>query len=273
MSIPFQGTAWALSAESIAAAADALAVSAAEIWTVLAVETSGCGYLADRRPQICFERHVFHRLTQGKYDDGDISDPTPGGYGAPGAHQYERLNLAIEKDRNAALKSASWGIGQIMGENFVLAGHKSVEDFVIAMMRSEDDQLAAMADFLFSRKLHFALQAHDWADFARHYNGPDFAVNQYALRLNIAYKKFSSGSLPDLNVRASQLYLTYLGFDPGPVDGVAGERTIFALAGYHRSQALEGRPLITSEFVEQLKDVLYSKTAANGLAVAEPTPA
>src|SRR5713226_6978084 len=104
-----QGNGWALSKDGLAGVADALGVNPSEIWTVLAVETSGCGYLPDRRPKILYERHVFHRLTQGQYDDGDISDPSAGGYGARGAHQYDRLGQAIADDRTAALQSASWG--------------------------------------------------------------------------------------------------------------------------------------------------------------------
>src|ERR1700704_2753875 len=122
MPLPFQGTALALSSEGLAAVAGSLGVHAPEIWAVLAVETKGCGYLPDRRPQILYERHIFHRLTQGRFDDGDVSDLTPGGYGSRGAQQYDRLAKAIERDRRAALQSASWGIGQIMGENYELAG-------------------------------------------------------------------------------------------------------------------------------------------------------
>jgi|SRR5579862_5976866 len=262
MPTPFQGPGWALSADGIAAASDKLKVPALEIWTVLEVETSGCGYLADRRPQICFERHVFHRLTQGRFDDGNISDPTSGGYGAPGAHQYERLNLAVAKDREPALRSASWGIGQIMGENFALAGYSSVENFVIAMMQSEDHQIAAMADFLVCRKLHLALQAHDWSRFALRYNGPDYAINRYDQRLDAAYKKYSSGLIADLDVRATQLYLRYLGFDPGAVDGVAGQRTVSALLEFYRRQGFAERTSINGEVVEQLKRALTHQVAA-----------
>src|SRR2546429_7261866 len=118
--LPFQGAASALSGNGLAAIASSLGVFAPEIWTVVAVETFGCGYLPDRRPQILYERHIFHRLTHGRFDDeGDISAPTPGGYGARGAHQYLRLAAAIEKERDAALQSTSWGIGQIMGANHV----------------------------------------------------------------------------------------------------------------------------------------------------------
>ena len=117
----FQGSAMALSSDGMATVAEALHVRNPEIWAVLSVETSGCGYLPDRRPQILYERHIFHRLTNGKFDDGDISDPAPGGYGPRGAPQYDRLNRAILKDRAAALQSASWGLGQIMDTSGVLA--------------------------------------------------------------------------------------------------------------------------------------------------------
>ena len=95
MQSEFTGKTQALSTAGIDTAAGSLSVSPAEIWTVMAVETSGCGFLPDRRPQILYERHIFHRLTAGRFDDGDISDPTPGNYGPGGAHQYDRLTTAI----------------------------------------------------------------------------------------------------------------------------------------------------------------------------------
>jgi len=260
MPIPFQGTPWALSSDGLAAMASKLGVFAAEIWTVLSVETSGCGYLPDRRPQILYERHLFHRLTRGRYDDGDISDPSPGGYGARGAHQYEGLGLAIAKDRNAALRSASWGIGQIMGENFAVAGFAEVEGMVVAMSRSEDEQLAAMGNFLLSQKMHTALRAHDWTTFARAYNGPNYAINRYDLRLNAEYQKYPSGLLPHPNVRAAQLYLKYLGFDPGPLDGLGGRRTLSALAEFEVQMRLPGSKVIDADTVEQLKLALSAVT-------------
>jgi hypothetical protein len=168
------------------------------------------------------------------------------------------LAAAIEKNRAAALQSASWGLAQIMGENFGMVGFQNVEDMVVAMSQSEDAHLAAMASFLVASRLRSALQAHDWTTFARGYNGPNFAINRYDVRLNAEFQKFSVGVLPDLHVRATQLYLTYLGFHPGPVDGVAGERTLSALAEY---QTREGQPhtgVIDQDLVAQLQDSLPS---------------
>jgi hypothetical protein len=261
--LAFQGDGLALSSNGLNAVASTVGVQTPEIWTVLAVETSGCGYLPDRRPQILFERHIFHRLTNGQYDDGNISDPSPGGYGASGAHQYDRLAIAVSKDRNAALQSASWGIGQVMGMNHALAGFRGVEDMVTAMSASEDQQLAAVAKFLVGRKLDRALQAHDWESFALGYNGENYKAKQYDTKLATEFQKYSAGSLPDLDVRAAQLYLTYLGYQPGGVDGVVGRHTLSALAAFQSDHGLASSNTIDAACVAQLSSAL---TAARGAA-------
>lgn len=238
MGLDFVGKSLALSRSGFSAVAQLLDVQAAEIWAVLAVETSGCGFLADRRPQILYERHYFHRLTGGRFDDGDISDPKAGGYGPGGAHQYDRLARAIAKDRTVALQSTSWGLGQIMGENCAEAGFQDVETMVAAMSHSEDAQLAAVAAFLDSTHLDAPLKAHDWASFAAGYNGPSYAKNHYDVSLRGEFQKYSFGAMPDVDLRAAQLYLTFGGFDPGPVDGVLGSRTRAALVDFQNQEGL-----------------------------------
>jgi peptidoglycan hydrolase-like protein with peptidoglycan-binding domain len=112
--------------------------------------------------------------------------------------------------------------------------------------------------FLVASKLRASLQAHDWTTFARGYNGPNFAINRYDVRLNAEFQKFSVGVLPDLHVRATQLYLTYLGFHPGPVDGVAGEHTLSALADFQAQQGVQKTGVIDQDLVSQLQDALPS---------------
>src|SRR5438874_3281319 len=132
----FVGRGRALTSDGMTAASDRASVDMAEMWAVVAVETSGCGFLADRRPQILFERHLFHALTHGRFDDGDISAAAPGGYGPPGPHQYERLARAIVRDREAALLSTSWGLGQILGKNYAIAGFADLDAFIAATVDS-----------------------------------------------------------------------------------------------------------------------------------------
>ena len=234
----FVGKSRALSADGLSTVIDTLSVQAPEIWTVLAVETSGCGFLPDRRAPILFERHIFSKLTFGQFDISDVGNPQAGGYGPSGANQYLRLANAIQLNRAAALQSASWGLAQIMGMNFASAGFGDVETMVSAMSDSEDAQLAAFVRFLKGNRLDQYLQAHNWASFAKGYNGSNYAVNQYDTRLAQAFQKYSTGPQPDLKLRAAQLYLTFAGLNPGPVDGLMGSRTKTALQAYQQQRGL-----------------------------------
>jgi hypothetical protein len=232
---------------------DLLGVRAAELWTVLAVETKGCGYLKNRRPQILFERHVFQKETSGRFDKAhpDISSRTPGGY-AGGTLEYDRLEEALALNRTAALRSTSWGIGQVMGFNSKLAGFDDVEEMVRVMQDGEDAQLMAVARFLIAGKLHLVLRARDWPAFARQYNGPDFQKNQYDTRLAAAFAGFSTGLLPDLQARQVQMQLMYRGFDVGSIDGIVGKRTRSAIVAFRAANGLGPSDVIDDELIAKL---------------------
>jgi N-acetylmuramidase/Putative peptidoglycan binding domain len=252
--VEFSGPGSPLSRGNVADILSSFGLQFPELWSVLSVETSGCGYLSDRRPKILFERHVFSRLTSHRYDadDPDISQPTAGGYGAPGANQYDRLNAAMQLDRAAALQSASWGLGQIMGENFAAAGFDDAEKMVAAMTLSEDNQLRAMVSFMKKMQLIGSLQAHDWTGFARRYNGPNYAANNYDGLLEHFYERYSQGPLPDLATRRAQILLTYEGFNPGAIDGVCGATTRGAIFAFQKKTGLEQTGVVDDALLEAL---------------------
>jgi len=220
----------------------------AYIWTVVEVETAGVtqgfGFRLDRRPQILFERHKFREFTDRRFDAEapDISGPA-GGYSLL-ATQYARLEKALALCERTglgvepALKSASWGMGQVMGFNHKVAGFGSAADMVEAMKTGEDAQLAAMAQFLTANGLVDALLRRDWVSFARRYNGQDYWKNRYDINLAEQYQRFASGSLPSLEVRAAQAALLYLGYSPGRIDGVLGPRTCGALRNFRIAAGL-----------------------------------
>jgi len=237
----FEGNGKPLSEQGLQYAAVATGVGIPALWAVMTVETNGCGFLPDRRPRILFERHIFHRRTHGRFDQvaPDLSDSAPGGYGPAGAFQHERLARAIALDRQAALESASWGLGQIMGFNAAQSGFADVETMVGAMCDSEDAQFDAMMAFIRANHLAQYLQQGDWTEFASRYNGPSFKANSYDTKLSEASARFSAGPLPDLRVRAAQLYLTFLRFDPGVVDGWFGPTTQSALIRFQTDRGLE----------------------------------
>src|SRR5262245_8962697 len=183
----------ALSEDDYKKAADELGCEVACIRAVADVESKGGAYLPDGRPQILFEAHKFSYYTKGRFDGSHphISSPEWNKkLYRGGAAEWGRLEEAIELDRKAALMSASWGRFQIMGFNFAHAGFTNVEDFIAAIKESEQENLAAFVELIKSFGLADELQRHDWAKFARIYNGPG-AVAQYSERLDRAYDKFS----------------------------------------------------------------------------------
>ena len=189
----FAGAATPLAAGDVVALAATLRCEPAAIWAVCDVESAGGGFLSDKRPKILYEAHIFGRLTRHRWDatHPNVSAPSWNRalYGAPGVHQYDRLDEAIGLDRAAALQSASWGMFQIVGMNFAVCGFKTVEDYVAAMCDGEGAQLAAFGAFCVHEELDTALRAQDWTRFALGYNGPGEAQNDYDAKLAAAYRR------------------------------------------------------------------------------------
>jgi N-acetylmuramidase len=250
----FTGKANPLTQQGLDTVTALLDVGAAEIWTLLSVETQTCGYLADRRPIILFERHIFHQQTGGVYDASNpsVSSPIPGGY-LGGTREYDRLQQAMAVDAHAALNSASWGIGQVMGFNSSSAGFPSVESMVTAMIDEEDAQLTAVAHYLLNKKLNRVLAAHQWDLFAKEYNGPNYCENKYDIRLAAAYASLLSGPLPQIPVRQAQVLLTFLGIHTGAIDGLPGQRTSAAVTRFRQQQGLGSSSIIDGPLIEALQ--------------------
>lgn len=253
----FTGKATPISQAGIDTALDSLGVDAPSLWAVLAVETSGCGFLPDRRPKILFERHWFSRLTAGCFDARapEVSCRRPGGYGASGAFQYERLEQAMALDREAALSSASWGLGQVMGFNAHLVGFADVDALVAASQESEDAQLGAMVEFIRQADIASCLRQGDWSEFARRYNGQDFQKYQYDRKLDLNHQRFLHGAVPDLNTRTAQLGLMLLGYGgPDFVDGWFGAKTQRALMKYQKARGLPVSGAPDAASMQRLRD-------------------
>jgi hypothetical protein len=170
-------------------AAALLGVEEVAIRAVVSVEAAGSGFLPDGRPKILFERHLFWSFTPLPVSQSrpDLSNPMPGGYRG-GAAEWDRLNDAIKFDRTAALRATSWGLGQVLGNNYSVAGYDDVEAFVRAMFESEGKQLNAMMSFIKGNGLDIALQRHDWARFAAGYNGIA-GVGVYDIKLAEAFSE------------------------------------------------------------------------------------
>ena len=193
MALEFAGPATRFTDEAVEGAAKKIGCAVAAVRAVIDVESRG-GFFSDGRPKILFERHYFSRLTNGKHDKSnpDISAKKWGGYKG-GTAEYDRLHRAIKLDRNCALRSASWGAFQIMGDNYKICGFSDVEDFIKAMVAGEPQQLDAFVNFVKKSRLDDELIRLDWVGFARGYNGPAYRANRYDEKLAAAYRFHLAG--------------------------------------------------------------------------------
>lgn len=188
--------------EDFTQVAELLGCEPAALKAVQQVETGGRGgFFSPGRPAILFKGHIF--WTQLKKRGSNPEDYVKGnenilypkwekGHYKGGIGEYDRLEQARKINREAADASASWGMFQIMGFNYAACGEESIESFVRSMCESEFKQLLLTANFIKKNsQMLQALQARDWAVFAKCYNGPAYAQNRYDVKLEAAYQKYS----------------------------------------------------------------------------------
>lgn len=176
-------------------AANLLGCERAAIHAVAAMESAGDGFLVDGRPKVLFEAHIFSHFTGHRFDESDpdiSSSRWNKALYVRGEGEHARLEKACALDREAGLKSASWGKFQLMGFNWQRCGFFRLQDFVNAMYRGEAEQLTAFCYFVKSMKLDDELRRRDWSAFARGYNGPGYLDNHYDTRLSQAFNNFHS---------------------------------------------------------------------------------
>jgi hypothetical protein len=164
-----------------------------ELHAVIDVESRGTGFDRRGRPIILFERHWFHRLLpkakRAKARNAGLAT-TRWSRATYNKDQYTLLHKAMEIDEEAALKSCSWGLFQIMGFNHEAAGYSTVYKMIEAFKDDEEHHLNAAVTFIITNKLDDELRRHDWAGFAKGYNGSGYKANRYDTKLANAYAKW-----------------------------------------------------------------------------------
>ena len=177
-------------------------IEPAALKAVQIVETGGqSGFVSKQHPTILFEGHIFRRLlinhgigyrhlARLEKNDPDLVYPKwdKTKY-CGGLKEYVRLYHAIVISRVDALLSTSWGMFQILGLNHAQCGEPNIFEFVKQMTYSEYHQMILAINYLRSNNLISLLNDHQWASFAKRYNGPGYEANHYDTRLKEAYEK------------------------------------------------------------------------------------
>ena len=205
----FVGPARPITANDVAAQAVFYNIELAALRAVMAVESRNSGYDAKRRPVILFEPHIFWRQLAGKQRDEAVRQglayqhwgQMP--YPKSSDGNYLRLAAAIKINPEAAYRSISIGMGQVLGENFRAAGCESAQQMFEQVAVSETNQLKHMIGFIIFHGLRDELNRHDWRGFARGYNGRG-QVDKYAAWLEreyVKWKRIVSKPRADLNAQ------------------------------------------------------------------------
>lgn len=222
-----------LTQQDYVAAAQKLGVEVAAVRAVASVESSGKGFFQNGKPVILYERHIFHKeltlkrttlarnrvklenptlvgtqldakiavavkqatneITIIASQNPGICNKSTGGY-VGGVKEYDRLEKAKAIDEECALRSCSWGAFQVMGFHAEFLGFKNVTEMVAAA-GTDVGQLDIFIRFIQKNpSLLKALKAKAWPEFARLYNGPAFAKNQYDTKLTAAFNQFTNNS-------------------------------------------------------------------------------
>lgn len=189
--------------------AERLGCELSTLQAVLEVESKGAPFDEEGRLVLLPEKHIFFRelpkakrtqaiamgLASKRWKRANYKGLGPAGSDA----RWDRLSAMAAIDETAALKACSYGLAQIMGFNFQLCGFARVQDFVLHLAQSRDNQITSFVMFLESVGLGAALRKKDWRSIARIYNGPG-QVDHYAALLEAAYNRIA-GAHYDFAIR------------------------------------------------------------------------
>ena len=183
-----------------------LGVEPEVLMAVVKVETGGSsGFLASGHPKVLYEAHYAYNLLKkaGKGNIEELLRKYPAllskvwnkSLYKGGEREWNRLEAARKYiDKEIADQSTSWGMFQIMGVNFSKCGCSSINEFVKLMEQSEYSQFVLGIRFMKNTGLIPYLQAKNWAEFARRYNGSGYKENSYDTKLKKSYYEFKNKS-------------------------------------------------------------------------------
>jgi len=278
-------------APQVVAAAHANGIDPAALLAVVEVESSGQPFERADGITPCFllERHIFYKQLSQRAPE-KLSSAVAQGLAHEGwrrSTQYRdqktsagRLALLARArviDPECADRSCSWGLGQTMGFHAQKLGFPNAISMVHHV---KEGGVPAQLDILIrtirNMGLIGALNQHNWASFARGYNGPAYRQNNYDRKLAAAYARWShtvptpdgprtvvppaSSPASDLGAGAQgaqveqlQRRLAQLGFDAGEVDGIFGPKTRNAVLAFQTSRGLPRTGRVDSSTWEALR--------------------
>ena len=256
--------------EAVKVIAQREGVSPAALLAVAEVESAGSVFAevnGKALPVIRWEGHYFDRLVhkskRAEARRKGLASPKAGAVKNP-RKQYSRyaiLRNAMTLDKDAAIQSCSWGLGQVMGSHWEALGYASPEALVKEAKSGAVGQIELMVRFIVKNKLTGYIRALDWAGFSYRYNGRNYKKNRYDTRMARAYERWAI-KLGEVEspVYDLQKNLNLLGYDAGPPDGVEGPRTKNAIREFQAENGLLVDGLAGYQTHEVINELLAERT-------------
>jgi hypothetical protein len=175
----------AITADELKKLAERLGCTVKQLAAVASVESSGGGFDKLGRSKILYERHIFHRLTNGKFSPSTFSQRQGGGYSES---SWAKLGLAVAADVEAAFASCSWGKFQVMGMHWEALDYPSALEMAYSTVGGEAAHYDMLVRFIEHNNMKDEIQAlsanpEDNRAFARQYNGSAYEKFQYHVKL------------------------------------------------------------------------------------------
>jgi len=184
-----------LNREQITEIGKSIGVDYASLMAFISVESGGLGFATDTGKIIIqFEPAHFRRYVKIRVPNDAAKWAIIDGNKVEGQKaEWLAFNAAFLINKQAAMECTSIGLMQVMGWNYALCGFKSVNAMWDAFKTGEYAQVLGAANFIKnSPKLYAALKAKDWPKVAYYYNGSNYAINKYDVKLKAAYIKYSA---------------------------------------------------------------------------------
>jgi len=199
-----------ISAEDFADIAQKNDIDYAALRAVCEIEARNYGFTSANALICLYEPHIAYKYTSGTKRAALIKAGLA--YAKQGEKPYPKTSYpnidkcaAIAGEEVAAL-STSWGLPQMMGFNHNACGYSTALDMVKAFAASEYNQVEAMVQFIKATPaMYTAMKKRDWATFAKYYNGPAYAKNNYDNKLAVAYAKWLKNAPPAKEIPVAQM--------------------------------------------------------------------
>jgi len=160
--------------------------------SICSQESRGHGFDHDDMPTMLVEPHIIwkhatppQRIVLQKYH---LAYPRQGmyPYGTYAEQPIRFDHIRQLSSFDLAVLGTSFGLTQILGENYADCGYPSPDAFAQAMWSSEAEQLKATAKLMIAKGMKRALETLDWLTIAERWNGPG-NVHAYAAKLRAHY--------------------------------------------------------------------------------------